>query len=40
LLEEKISELKKKLVDYACLVVSIVEKSIKGLVNKNTESYC
>jgi phosphate transport system protein len=37
LLEEKISELKKKLVDYACLVVSIVEKSIKGLVNKNTE---
>ena len=35
MLEEKINELKKRLVDYTCLVVSMVEKSIKGLVEKN-----
>jgi phosphate transport system protein len=37
LLEEKINELKKRLVDYTCLVMSMVEKSIKGLVGKNVE---
>jgi phosphate transport system protein len=35
LLEEKINELKKRLVDYTSLVMSMVEKSIKGLVEKN-----
>ena len=37
MLEEKINELKKRLVDYTCLVMSMVEKSIKGLVGKNVE---
>jgi phosphate transport system protein len=37
LLEEKINELKKRLVDYTSLVMSMVEKSIKGLVEKKVE---
>lgn len=35
MLEEKINELKKRLVDYTSLVMNMVEKSIKGLVEKN-----
>ncbi|MBA7667360.1 hypothetical protein ES703_75448 [subsurface metagenome] len=37
MLEERINELKKKLVDYTSLVINMFEKSIKGLVEKNVE---
>jgi phosphate transport system protein len=37
MIEEKINELKKKLVDYTSIVMSMVERSIKGLVERQEE---
>jgi len=35
--EEKITDLKRKLIEYATLVEGMIEKSVKGLLNKNRE---
>lgn len=37
MLEEKINELKKRLIDFTTLVMSMVEKSIKGLVERKDD---
>ena len=38
MIEERIAELKGKIVEYSTLVISMVEKSVKGLVEKNSEA--
>ena len=38
MLEEKINELRKELVEYGALVEKMIEKSIRGLLEKNRES--
>ncbi len=38
MIEEKITELKAKIIEYSTLVVNMVEKSVKGLVEKNNEA--
>ena len=37
MLEEKINELKKRLIDYTALVMGMVKKSIEGLTEKEDE---
>ncbi len=37
MLEEKINELKKRLIDYTTLVMSMVEKSVNGLVDRKED---
>ncbi len=38
MIEEKINELKARIIEYSTLVVGMVEKSIKGLVEKDSET--